>query len=147
MPNSGNGIVAGFIATNVISVLMAMKQMLGLMPAINSIEILTGLAGASAPIVGWVMHFMIGSLVWGVLFARIEPFLPGGAVSAGIIFSIGAWLVMMLVVMPTVGAGIFGQRIGIAAPVASLLLHMIFGAVLGWTYNAQMLRHPAVVLR
>lgn len=43
---------------------------------------------------------------------------------------------MMVVVMPMAGAGLFGMKLGMAAPVMTLVLHMIFGGVLGGVYAA-----------
>jgi hypothetical protein len=43
---------------------------------------------------------------------------------------------MMVAVMPMAGAGFFGMNLGIAAPVMTLMLHIIFGAVLGGVYGA-----------
>jgi len=43
---------------------------------------------------------------------------------------------MMLVLMPLVGAGFFALDLGVMAPVATLVLHVIFGAVLGVVYGA-----------
>lgn len=51
------------------------------------------------------------------------------------VFGVGAWLLMMVALMPMAGAGLFGLGLGIMAPVMTLVLHMIFGAVLGWTYG------------
>ena len=51
------------------------------------------------------------------------------------------WLVMMLVLMPMAGAGLFGLRLGTMAPLMTLVLHLIFGIVLGWTYG-QLRRQP-----
>jgi hypothetical protein len=34
------------------------------------------------------------------------------------------------------GAGLFGASMGLMAPVAILIMHWIFGAVLGWVYGA-----------
>jgi hypothetical protein len=42
---------------------------------------------------------------------------------------------MMIVMMPMAGAGFFGQVLGIAAPVMTLMLHLVFGAVLGAVYG------------
>ena len=42
---------------------------------------------------------------------------------------------MMVVLMPMVGAGLFGMNMGIMASVMTLVLHLIFGAVLGWVYG------------
>ena len=51
-------------------------------------------------------------------------------------FSVLAWLLMMLIPMPMAGAGFFGITLGIyGAPVMTLILHLIWGAVLGYTYG------------
>lgn len=41
----------------------------------------------------------------------------------------------MLMVMPMAGVGMFGMNIGPMAPMMTLVRHLIFGAVLGWTYG------------
>ncbi|MGE3289777.1 MAG: DUF6789 family protein [Geminicoccaceae bacterium] len=143
MSNLGKGMIAGFAATVVLSVLMVLKQMTGLMPELNPIGMLTSMAGASSPIVGRIMHFIIGSVLWGGLFALVAPNLPGGHIGGGMIFATGAWVLMMIAVMPMAGAGLFGLGIGMAAPVMALMLHLVFGAVLGWVYDLQLQRRPA----
>jgi len=50
-------------------------------------------------------------------------------------FASGAWVLMMLIVMPLAGAGLFGIRLGLMAAVMTLVLHVIFGAVLGLGYG------------
>jgi hypothetical protein len=35
-----------------------------------------------------------------------------------------------------VGAGLLGLNLGLMAPVATLMLHMIFGAQMGWVFGA-----------
>lgn len=72
---------------------------------------------------------------WGILFALLVPKLPGAYWMKGVIFSIGAWVLMMILPMPMAGAGFFGINLGIGAPIATLVLHLIFGAVLGGTYG------------
>lgn len=42
---------------------------------------------------------------------------------------------MMVMLMPMVGVGLFALSMGMMAPVMTLVLHLIFGAVLGWTYG------------
>lgn len=136
MSRLGRGILAGFVATVVLSVFMVMKQMMGMMPQMDVIRMLTAMIGASSPLVGWAMHFMIGSLVWGGLFALLQNRIPGGTtVVRGVVFGIGAWLMMMIAVMPMAGAGLFGLQFGMAAPVMTLLLHIVFGASLGAVYG------------
>jgi len=80
---------------------------------------------------------MIGTLAWGGGFAILYSAIPGNtAVIKGIVFGIAAWLGMMIVIMPMAGAGLFGMSFGIMAPVMTLVLHLIFGAVLGKVYAA-----------
>lgn len=130
--------VAGFVATAVLSALMIMKSMMGLMPELDVIGMLTKMMGAPSPLAGWLGHFMIGTVVWGGLFAWLNPNLPGGSYwLKGIVLGVGAWLLMMIVVMPMAGAGLFGMSLGMVAPVMTLMLHIIYGAVLGGVYGAQ----------
>ena len=113
---------------------------MGMMPAVNAIQMLTkrGATYAGLPLypwIGWLMHFFIGTVSWGILFALIEPGLPGSHWLRGVIFSIGAWLLMMIIPMPMAGAGLFGLNLGIGAPIATLILHIVFGVVLGAVYG------------
>jgi len=141
MSKIGKSIAAGFVATAVLSVLMVMKMKMGLMPDLNAIKMMTtmahGMMGTPAiPVVGWVMHFMIGTVLWGVLFALLGKALPGGGyVSKGLSFGVLAWVLMMVMVMPMAGAGFFGLSLGIMAPVMTLMLHLVYGAVLGGVYG------------
>ncbi len=133
--------IAGFVATVVLSVLMVMKMMMGVMPELNAIRMMTtmahGMMGTPAvPVVGWVMHFIIGTVIWGVLFALIGKSLPGGGYAGkGMSFGVLAWVLMMVMVMPMAGAGFFGLSLGLMAPVMTLVLHLIYGAVLGGLYG------------
>lgn len=136
------GIVAGFIATIVLSALMIAKSFAGLAPQLNAIHMLAGILG-SGPAGGWIAHFVIGTIFWGVLYALLDPSLPGPHWIRGAIFSIGPWLLMMVIVMPVAGAGLFGMHIGPVAPVATFMLHIVYGVVLGATYGALAGHAPA----
>ena len=131
----GRGIAAGFVATFVLSVIMLMKRSMGLMPELDPVAMISAMAGASSPVVGWIGHFVIGSIFWGGGFAIVSPYLPGPYRLRGAIFAVGAWLMMMLVVMPMAGAGWFGLGLGVMAPVVTLALHVVFGLVLGTIYG------------
>ena len=142
------GMISGFVATVVLSLLMVMKAKMGLMPGLNVIAMLSGMAHAhmgvaASPMLGWLMHFMIGTVLWGILFALLYSRLPGGsAIGKGVVFAIGAWLLMMLVPMPMAGAGLFGMKMGMMAPVMTLILHLIWGVVLGWVFGALTSKDP-----
>jgi uncharacterized membrane protein YagU involved in acid resistance len=135
-----SGLIAGLIATIVLSALMILKTAMGLMPQVNAIRMLTHMGAVyvhtpAVPVMGWIAHFVIGTILWGLIFAATYRAWPGAAgIVKGIEFSIVAWLLMMLIVMPLAGAGPFGLRLGLPAPVATLVLHIIYGAVLGVVY-------------
>jgi len=128
------GVISGFVATVVLSILMIAKAKMGVMPDLNAIKMLAGMMHTSLAM-GWVAHFIIGTLIWGILFSVLVDKLPGGVLSSAIIFSIGAWLIMMVGVMPMAGAGLFGLNLDMMVPVATLMLHIIWGIVLGLTYK------------
>ncbi|TGY90108.1 hypothetical protein E5163_02980 [Marinicauda algicola] len=139
MANEVKGIIAGLVATIVLSTLMLIKSAAGMLPDVDAIEMLAGIAARAGlpgtPIVGWILHFLIGAVAWGLLFVWIGTKLPGARVVQGVEFSMLAWLAMMILVFPIAGAGLFGANIGPAAAIATLVLHVIFGAVLGWMYQ------------
>ncbi|MDR1994994.1 DUF6789 family protein [Azonexus sp.] len=132
---------AGFVATVVLSLLMLIKGVMGVMPVLNPVAMLSNMVHSmmgmpDSPIIGWLMHFMIGTVLWGILFALIYQRLPGrDALTKGLSFSVLAWLLMMLLPMPMSGAGVFGLNLGMMVPVMTLVLHLIWGAVLGYTYG------------
>jgi uncharacterized membrane protein YagU involved in acid resistance len=90
----------------------------------------------NVPAAGWVAHFIIGVVMYGVALAVLDDHLPGAnRVWHGVLLALGGWLVMMVVLMPMAGAGFFGMNMGIGAPLMTLVLHVIFGVVLGGYYG------------
>ena len=135
MTNIGRGLGAGLAATAVLSMIMIAKGMMGLMPELDVIGMLSSMMN-TAPAVGWVMHFMIGMLAWGLGFVAFRRVLPGNSdITKGISLGVAAWVMMMLVIMPMAGAGLFGLKMGPVAPMMTLMLHVIYGAVLGFVYS------------
>lgn len=134
MGKFGKGVLGGVVATAVMSALMLIKGAMGLMPQLDVIQMLSKMMGVS-PAMAWVVHFGIGAM-WGLLFALAYSVIPGAsAVVKGMLLGAVAWLVMMLVVMPMAGVGLFGMKMGLMAPMMTLLLHLIFGAVMGLVYG------------
>jgi hypothetical protein len=81
------GIIAGLVATAALSAIMLMKQSMGLTPELDLIAVITAMAGASSPVVGWIGHFVIGAVFWEVGFAMVSPYLPGPLRFRGPIFA------------------------------------------------------------
>jgi uncharacterized membrane protein YagU involved in acid resistance len=114
---------------------MVMKSMMGLMPQLDVIAMLSSMMNGPAAI-GWAAHFTIGTVVFGIAFALLRRSLPGKTnVVKGVVFGLAAWAMMMIAVMPMAGAGLFGLNLGIVAPVMTLMLHVIYGIVLGLTFE------------
>lgn len=130
------GMVAGLAATVVLAAIMLLKANMGIMPQLDVIKMLSTMVDGGNPAVGWAVHFLIGAVLWGLLFAAISR--PGleGYWWRGVLFGVGAWFLMMVIVMPMAGAGVFGLNLGMMAPVMTLILHLIYGAVLGGVYGA-----------
>ena len=70
---------------------------------------------------GWIGHFALGTVAWGIIYAALQASLPGTPVVKGLIFGALAWLAMMIFFMPLAGNGLFA-------------LHLIYGAALGVAY-------------
>jgi uncharacterized membrane protein YagU involved in acid resistance len=135
MTNSMKGMTAGFIATVVLSALLMLKSSMALAPHLNIINLLTQL-GSIGTVAAWMDHFIVGTVVWGLLFGAFDAVYEKGAYwLKGIMFGVFAWLLMMIVFMPLVKAGLFGSKIGLEAPAVTLVYHLVYGAVLGVIYG------------
>ncbi len=135
-----NSFIASFIATLVLSMIMIMKKTMGLMPEMNPImdlvTIMQNLSGLTIPpIFAWFLHFLIGTFMWGILFFLFYGILPGGKLIKGILFGLGAWMLMMITIEPLAGHGLFGLQTSPVIAVMSMMLHIVFGAILGIIYG------------
>ena len=130
----GRGLLAGFIATTVVSLCMLLKQALGFMPHVNLVMDLAYALGYRNAVSGWSAHYVIGVLAWGALFPWLDRYLRFPHWINGLYFSSIIWLGVMLIVMPAAGQGLFGSHLALGTPTVTLFLNWIYGAVLGETY-------------
>ena len=83
--------------------------------------------------------FFVGGLIWALLYALVfEQRVQGKAWERGVRFAMIPWLFSLLVFMPLVGGGFLGFSLG-AGPlpiVGNLILHVVYGAVLGVTWGS-----------
>ncbi|WP_226579465.1 DUF6789 family protein [Acuticoccus sediminis] len=83
----------------------------------------------------WAAHAFLGVVVYGVIFALIQPVLPGSAFLEGLTFGILTWLAMMVVFAPLTGHEIFLQDANNPVLVAmSFAFNIIYGIVLGFVF-------------
>jgi hypothetical protein len=118
----GKGIVAGFVATFVLSVLL------------DPLSLVVS-AVWPAPAVGWLIHFFIGTLIWGVAFAMLHDHLPGADWLRGLVFALGAWLVALSVGLALKTARLVAIDINLSLLASTLAIHVIYGVVLGAVYG------------
>lgn len=119
----GNGIVAGFIATLMMSALH------------EPVTLVTEAVGVRTPVAGLLFHFFVGTLAWGSVFGLVHDYLPGPSWLRGIFFASGAALVVMFAIAPLTGSGFFCLRLGVFAPIVVALFHLAYGAILGGIYG------------
>jgi hypothetical protein len=135
----GRGLGAGLAATIVLSLVIVLKQALGVLPQLSTISVLAQMLGYQSLAVGWFVHFFVGVILWGPLYAWIDPKSSFPHWFNGMMFASGVWLVVMLVIMPVEGTGLFGLDLGLVTPTATLMLHWIYGAVLGTVFGSSRL--------
>lgn len=81
---------------------------------------------------GMIVHLVRGALLG--LFYILGALYLGYNVGmiSGLVFSLLPWLVLMLIAMPLMGHRVFAKKLGRKFQVTTLVLHLIFGAVLGY---------------
>ena len=124
-------IVGGLVATAVMTVLMLMAPAMGL-PPMNIGAMLGSVMGGSL-FLGWMAHFVIGTMLAIIYAALWVTRLPGPGFVRGALYGLVPWIVAQLVVMPMMGAGVFSGSFG--AAFGSLMGHLVYGAVLGGIYG------------
>lgn len=134
-------IIAGINGTIVMTLFMFMGNFMGI--NMNVPKMLASMLGGII-ILGWVMHFMIGvtlAIGYGLLLNnRINI---SKSWLRGAVFGIIPWLMAQLLVMPMMSiingmefsSGLFSGSFVMAA--ASLMAHLVFGAVVGFLYNPE----------
>lgn len=142
------GLVAGFAATVAVSLIELVNVTVGHW-AVSFPQLLSVmLQQPESSAVGWIAHFIAGTLVLGPLFAILCPRLPTDtAESKGILFAVGAFILMGLFLAPMMGVGMFFMRAGFGTLAWMIASHAIFGIVLGNVYGRLVRReklHPAV---
>lgn len=135
------GLVAGFAATVAVSLLEAANLYFGPWAASFPRLLSVMLQVPDQMIVGWIAHFLVGTVILGGAFGVLCPRLPTSTPeSKGILFAVGAFIVMSLTVAPLAGVvgrpvGIFFMQAGFGTLVWMIATHAVYGIVLGNVYG------------
>ncbi len=127
-------ILAGVVATAVMTAFMFMAPMMGL-PKMNPANMLSGMLGVS-PIVGWIMHFMIGSIFAAVYVYLFNPHVhihsrAGKGILFGVVVFLFAQGMMFLMskIMPMPSNSMKDDMV--LMMIGSLIGHLVFGLLVG----------------
>lgn len=145
-----DGLASGFIATFAMTASMAAAYALAntlgsaggntierWFAALSSNEMTENVGDMFA--IGMILNLVMG-LVWALIYARFaEPRLTGLGWRRGALFSLIPWALSILVFFPIAGIGLFGAEIdaGLLPVLGNLILHLVFGAVLGTLYEME----------
>ncbi|WP_306059126.1 DUF6789 family protein [Natronococcus wangiae] len=128
----------GVVATIAMSILMlvALVSEMSPMPQPIPKAIVAQLFGSGIPkpllmalAVG--LHLGYGGLFGAVLAGVARPV----TIRKGLALGIGLWAVMQVTFLPFLGWGVFGTAIIPKIAAATLILHLVYGGVLGWTMD------------
>jgi uncharacterized membrane protein YagU involved in acid resistance len=139
-PGAGRVIVAGFVGTIVMTMMMYGGPMMG-MPRMDIAGMLGSMLGQGMPTTGggtWWMgmfiHFLNGTIVFPLIYAyALYALLPGTPWIKGATWGLVLWAIAQAMVMPIMGMGFFSSlapqpMMGVAG---SLIGHLVYGALLG----------------
>lgn len=133
-------IFASAIATAIITLLIYGNEQTGFLPELSFLDDLATfnerIGLPTTPQAVWTVHAIIGVVLYGVVYAVIQPILPGSAASEGLWFGFITWLLMMVVFMPLTGRELFAQDLGTVFIGATFALHLLYGLVIGVSYDA-----------
>lgn len=143
-------IIAGFVATGAMSVVFLVAYALSAaigeigrdrnllsqwMWALANNPVIT--LGRDSLVLAIALHLAFG-MIWALIYGGVvEPALRGPAWWRGLLFALLPWLLSLVVFLPLTGGGFLGLALG-AGPlpiVGNLLVHLVYGAVLGAVYG------------
>jgi uncharacterized membrane protein YagU involved in acid resistance len=95
-------------------------------------ERLGGMTGMG-PIAGMILHFLVGSVIFALVYAFVFfRFLPGKPWQKGVLSGVIFWLALEVLMMPMVGGGFFSSQMGgMKVVLAALIAHLVYGVALG----------------
>ncbi len=118
------------MATAVATVAGAAISVSGLAPGFTPIDWLAAWVWQAWPL-GAVLHLVIGIVLLPVLFRLLSASLPmPGHLIRGLCLGVLLWWLWMFIVLPALGASLFGLIIGWQISLAVLFLQLLYGVSL-----------------
>ena len=146
--------LAGLIATIIMSIMQAVAPLMGF-PRMDIAAMLGSMLGGSL-LVGWIVHLMMGTILWAAVYAYIvEPRLGGAPWLRGLTYGFLLAVFVLIIGFPLVGAmfssltpkpGFLGMGMGGAMGTMGVIIgHLVYGLVLGTIYGHPASEHESAV--
>jgi len=135
-----SALISGVVATVVMTAFTFMASLMGF--EMNIPKMLAATMGAPI-IIGWMAHFMVGEiLALGYAIIFLSKTHKSSDLKTGALFGLIPWIIAQVMVMPMMTImsggsyfdGFFSDSIMIS--MASLVGHLIYGAILGLLYKS-----------
>lgn len=150
--NPGRAIMAGFFGTLVMTMMIYIAPHMGL-PNMDIAGMLgskmndgqTPAAMSGAWWLGMMIHFLLGTLLFPLLYAYIVyGLLPGKAWARGLIWGTILWFGMMIMPLPMMGKGLFANNTPqpFLFVMGALMGHLFYGGIFGALAGPQAQRVP-----
>lgn len=129
----GKAILGGIIATVAMTFMMYFVAPMMLGRPMDVAAMLGSVLGGSWAM-GMLMHLANGSVVFPLIYAYVfYRILSGDSWVKGTKFGLLLWFFSQALVTPLMGGGFFSAKAGgLMAVMASLIGHVVYGALLGW---------------
>ena len=128
MTDIARGIISGGVASAAVGGAILLASAVGLVDARDPIRTAAGLLLSPVGL-SWVVHFAVGTIGSGSIYAILMARMPGPVMLKGLIFGALAWLVTMLLTAVE-------QAIQLQFELRPLVVHLLFGTVLAATYRS-----------
>jgi hypothetical protein len=152
--NFGRAMLAGLIATIIMSIVQTMAPMMGL-PRMDIAAMVGSMLGGRL-VAGWIIHLMMGTILWAAVYAYIvEPRLGGAPWVRGLTYGFLLAVFVLIIGFPLVGAmfssltpkpGFLGMGMaGAMGTMGVIVGHLVYGLVLGAIYGQPVSEHQTAV--
>ncbi len=148
-PNPSRAILAGFVATLVMTMIMYVAPAMG-MPKMDIAAMLGSMLSSQMPAPysgawwsGLLLHFINGTIIFPLIYGYLlYTVLPGAAWAKGLTCGIILWFLAQIMVMPMMGMGVLSSKTPqpMMSVAGSLIGHVIYGLILGAIAGDQALR-------
>ena len=125
----------GILGTIGMSIIMIIGKLTGIAPMPKPIPLaivveILGKETVKPLLMGLAIIFHLGyGGFWGAVLSQITQTVT---IKKSLLMGFALWIIMQLIVFPFLGWGVFAMEITPKIAVASLILHLLYGGILGW---------------